>query len=437
MKQITPKKTLMTLMMSFVVLASSCEKHVQNENQKVADYSVTIIPETKSLTRSKSDMLGLVKLKEGVNVKSSEIDLKDKTIAVFPLTVNSEVTKLYAIVNYTDSTTAVTTEYTNYPTDILFYSEDMIVDSLSREIENIAPAFKMLLEEMVASVDYFSNDEDMINGSLIENSEPVFTKGYPMPGDDDFNPPAHLEIEFILAFDQIYAEKSPLTTTSWNQDFPYNAANPGGYAVGCVALAYGQLFKYHKHPRNMAHSSYVMYENMPNYDETLSDKESTAAYTAPMLYEIGRNINTSWGRESIASVVDAANLYVSKFYNVNIQNLGNSNISSSMVSIMKNNLLANKPFVMRGEDGTGEAGHAWIVDGFKQKQAYHQNRYTFYNPDGSIYSTFMRDDSQGVYSSIELRHNWGWYGRPPTWISTNASILSYNIRKIAVFCTPK
>lgn len=109
-------------------------------------------------------MLGLVKLKEGVNVKSSEIDLKDKTIAVFPLTVNSEVTKLYAIVNYTDSTTAVTTEYTNYPTDILFYSEDMIVDSLSREIENIAPAFKMLLEEMVASVDYFSNDEDMING---------------------------------------------------------------------------------------------------------------------------------------------------------------------------------------------------------------------------------------------------------------------------------
>lgn len=32
-------------------------------------------------------MLGLVKLKEDVNVKSSEIDLKDKTIAVFPLTV--------------------------------------------------------------------------------------------------------------------------------------------------------------------------------------------------------------------------------------------------------------------------------------------------------------------------------------------------------------
>lgn len=47
MKQITPKKTLMTLMMSFVVLASSCQKYVQNETHKVADYSVTIIPETK------------------------------------------------------------------------------------------------------------------------------------------------------------------------------------------------------------------------------------------------------------------------------------------------------------------------------------------------------------------------------------------------------
>jgi len=109
----------------------------------------------------------------------------------------------------------------------------------------------------------------------------------------------------------------------------YNCPN-GTAPAGCVAVAMGQIMKYHNHP------NIYNINTMPNkviYDNHTSQNAKNVAY---LLQNIGYNVNMSYGCDfSGAYSVTARTAFVSN-YSYDASNLVNSNYYLAEQSISNN-----------------------------------------------------------------------------------------------------
>jgi hypothetical protein len=186
---------------------------------------------------------------------------------------------------------------------------------------------------------------------------------------------------------------APLLTTKWNQGNHYNAlcpaapGGPGGHAmVGCVAVAMGQIMKYHEYPvqgigsSSYTHSTYGVqsanygsttynWTNMPNI---LSGPNTDVA---TLLYHIGVSVKMNYGPSGSGAPALSA-------FNPIKQYFGYSNSTEVDFKVGYSDSLWEKrlrlelddgrPIYYEGVDATA-GGHAFVCDGYDENGFFHFN----------------------------------------------------------------
>ena len=150
----------------------------------------------------------------------------------------------------------------------------------------------------------------------------------------------------------------PLLTTHWHQGADFNASSPlkpcanlgnrRAY-VGCVAIAIGQVMKYHHYP-----ASYN-WNNMPDFQATTE--------TARMLRDVGVAVGMYYECSgSFASLQGAVG---------GLQKLGYLVKSGGAdYDVLIRELKAKRPIIFLAHDTNGQNGHAWVCDGWQYTVKY-------------------------------------------------------------------
>jgi len=221
--------------------------------------------------------------------------------------------------------------------------------------------------------------------------------------------------------------KGPLLTTEWDQRFSGNPnetvigynnfvrfknCSQGISPAGCVAVAMGQIMKYHNYP------NIYNINTMPNDVDSDNHTGQNAINIARFLQHIGTKVNMNYScHDSGASSQKARSAFVNNYmYKA-------SNLVSTSYFLIEQSLEKNRPVYLEGcknriittirlkpdiftwavesPNYTYSSCHAWVVDGFQRIQI------TNVYPNGYM---------QIYYSSNGLVHcNWGLGGNPNGW----------------------
>jgi len=206
---------------------------------------------------------------------------------------------------------------------------------------------------------------------------------------------------------------APLIQTKWNQNKYYNSLcpavsdGPDGHAyVGCVATAMAQVMKFHEYPSkgNGSHS-YTWQEqtlganfgtttydwaNMNDYYEyyyddngaihRLSDPSSAEIQAiATLMYHCGVSVNMNYGGSSTggsaAATAYVANALKNYFnYSSTAQYKQKSLFTDAdWIAMVKAELDAYRPLEYAGQDPNGSSGHAFVCDGYDDRDYFHFN----------------------------------------------------------------
>lgn len=204
-------------------------------------------------------------------------------------------------------------------------------------------------------------------------------------------------------------EIRPLLQSRWNQIDGYQV---NGYPAGCIAVAMGQIMRYHEYP--------VLY----NWQAMSYNSPTTM--TVNLLAEIGKKVGMRYDKEESDATLSAACSAFKQYGYSQSKIVGHSD--AKVIS----NLLDNRPVMMGGTDTGGRGGHAWVCDGFKETDSYEIGelmvldrfsceRIPEYNMvyDGKLNSTIILDRYYHM--------NWGWGGSQDGYFYENAvNPLSYN-----------
>jgi len=216
--------------------------------------------------------------------------------------------------------------------------------------------------------------------------------------------------------------KGPLLTTEWDQishssmyigynNFVrYNNCPDGIAPAGCVAVAMGQIMKYHNYP-NIYSINTMPYK--VTYDNHTSQNAKNVAY---LLQNIGYNVNMNYYCDvSYAYSETARNSFVYN-YGYDASNLVNSNYYLAEQSISNNRpiyadgcrtrLVISVPIklgIFKWTIGKTKYEytdcHAWVVDGYQKIKST---------------TTYVTGDVKIGYSANQLVScNWGWGNYSP------------------------
>lgn len=202
---------------------------------------------------------------------------------------------------------------------------------------------------------------------------------------------------------------SPLLSTQWDQDAPFNNQCPGGSYTGCAATAMAQVMKYHSWPTtgtgSHSYSSYFNGESYPNlsanfgnttyawssmlnsYPYSTSGTTAQRNAVATLMYHCGVAIEMGYstsgsgayiadlyyyGAGSHASVEYALKTYFK--YKTSIHAEWEEEYTSAQwKNLLKADLRDSLPVVYSGYDENGEGGHAFVCDGFNNSDLFHFN----------------------------------------------------------------
>lgn len=176
---------------------------------------------------------------------------------------------------------------------------------------------------------------------------------------------------------------SPKMTTLWDQEAPYNSAVPGGYYLGCGAVAVSQIMRYHKSPSSINWSAMPDRLNASYTDSTLPN----------FLAEIRNKTMVGVdGKKTNSTTTSDINTLISYGYRM----------STSMSGSLPG------PVYTRGDKPGEKAGHAWLIDGTKRTS--HNLIYNLYILCGGN-STYRLNDNVTRSTGVTYQFmNWGWGG---------------------------
>jgi hypothetical protein len=187
---------------------------------------------------------------------------------------------------------------------------------------------------------------------------------------------------------------SPLITTKWDQNYPYNYYCPynsiysQNTCAGCVATAMAQIMKYYNYPTTGTGSysyewngqmltaepgmhTYNWSKMLPNYSTTSFTNENAQA-VAQLMYDCGVVCDAGYG----------ANLTYAGIYRQFVDYFGYDSSSAWMYKnqtsnaqwerIINDELQASRPVYYCAQNNSHE-GHLFIVDGYDNNNYFHIN----------------------------------------------------------------
>ena len=208
----------------------------------------------------------------------------------------------------------------------------------------------------------------------------------------------------------------PLITSAWSQTDSYNDSCPS--FAGCVAIAMGQIMRYHKWPKTgRGWHKYIPSEE-PGYGQQFANFGATTyrwdlmpdkirahnsaaerAAVAQLLYHAGVSVDMSYTKSGSGSyTIDVLYAMPQYFrYSDSIMLCTYSDYSNEQwFSMMKAEIDAGRPVIYSGATSRQE-GHAWVVDGYNSDGYLHINwgwggDYDgFFLPDRMILETTLFD----------------------------------------------
>ena len=218
---------------------------------------------------------------------------------------------------------------------------------------------------------------------------------------------------------------SPLLTTRWNQNAPYNnncptfGTNSERAAVGCVATATAQVMNYHKWPKQgTGEFTYVCNVNNQG-EQTLSadfgsttyewdkmlDDYANESYTAEqadaiatLMYHVGVAEHMRYGATSSTSNYAAMEALRTYFgYNNGMKFYSRHTVPAAQWdSLLLNELRNARPILYEGATPTG--GHSFVLDGCNAEGYYHFNWGWGGKSNGYFLITALNPRDQGIGS---------------------------------------
>lgn len=216
-----------------------------------------------------------------------------------------------------------------------------------------------------------------------------------------------------------YAPIAPLTTTTWNQDAPYNDDCPtidGGKSVtGCVATACAQVMKWHNYPPKGTGTAEYTYEGDTlsfdygattfYWDDMLNSYSSSAtaaqkAAVASLMYACGVGVKMQYSPSDSGSMAnDVPAMLVNHFgYDRGVRYIPREYYGiDEWNKIVYDNIKTYGPTQYSGQSATG--GHSFVVDGYQGGGYFHLNWGWGGMSDGYFLLTALDPESQGIGGS--------------------------------------
>ena len=187
---------------------------------------------------------------------------------------------------------------------------------------------------------------------------------------------------------------SPLITTKWDQEDPYNQQCPsyGSYKcmTGCVATAMSQVMKYYSHPASgtgtiPAYTTETYGISVPaitlgtpyNFSDmggTTPTTPSAKENVARLMYHAGASVKMNYGPSSSGAFTSDAGKALTTFfkYDKSMRMQDRSYFSNEQwIALLKQELDANRPMYHNGSGPGG--GHAFVCDGYNSSNQFHFN----------------------------------------------------------------
>ena len=182
-----------------------------------------------------------------------------------------------------------------------------------------------------------------------------------------------------------------LVETRWDQTEPYNDSCPSGCVTGCVATAMAQVMKYWNYPATGIGSHFYTWNNQTlsaNFGATPYDwanmtcaynsqsSETEKAAVATLMHHCGISVNMDYGggvsSAYTSDVIDALQLYFNYAPTMHYEKKANFT-NEEWITMVKNELDAQRPLQYRGKDNSNGAGHSFICDGYDDNNKFHFN----------------------------------------------------------------
>jgi hypothetical protein len=206
----------------------------------------------------------------------------------------------------------------------------------------------------------------------------------------------------------------PLVSSTWSQGNFYNDSCPadpngsGGHAiVGCVAVAMGQVMRFHESPQqgtgshSYYHSDYgTLSANFGattyNWSNMPDDLNSPNADLAQMLYHCGVATEMNYGPYASGTIsANARNAFLSYFgYSPTTQlDYKQGYTDEKWNAMLRSELDASWPMYYAGTDLQNMSAHAFVCDGYQGTDHFHFNWGWGGWADGYFYTTDLNPGS--------------------------------------------
>ncbi len=313
-------------------------------------------------------------------------------------------------------------------------------------------ALSFTKEEIAANRDYW---DAVCNPNVFVTNKKNSTRGGGfIIVDPDPRPIGHWELYQITTQEQDCGKVAHLTNTRWHQMDPYNIYCPNKTIIGddgethayagCLAIAAAQML-YFLHgkigvPTSIPDSAvctgniddYTMQQwitgknvwgktanNYGNYDKTEWDYEyenvvNAGTFVAPLIANVGKLAgleydNEGSGRNDMNVLVDS----VFNYYGISCQ------FGEFDESILKANLQNGMPVMVSAYSNKKKklfntiysGGHAFIIDGYKQKHIVTSYEYHWVDESNDPHAILPADRYEYTYSSpyiTQINMNWGY-----------------------------
>lgn len=218
-----------------------------------------------------------------------------------------------------------------------------------------------------------------------------------------------------------WAEVSPLVTTQWNQDSPYNDLCPYKNGIrtytGCVATAMAQAMGYYRYPAighgtvsytwnkqflsvDLSESPIRWDDILPTYTEIEPGTATQRSAIASLMRDCGYSLHMKYGTAedngSDAQVYDIPGILADNYdYDKGVRCERHVfYCQSDWEQMIYDELSASRPVVYAGQGDGG--GHAFICDGYQGDRLFHINWGWNGKSDGYFALTALDPNSLGA-----------------------------------------
>lgn len=204
----------------------------------------------------------------------------------------------------------------------------------------------------------------------------------------------------------------------YNNEVRFNNCTAGTAPAGCVAVAMGQIMKYHNHPN--IYNINTMYPYI-TVDPPYAWDTQYAYDIADLLEDIGINVQMSYSCSGSGAYSSNARTAFNTNYNYTTSNVLPMDLNTIKADVINSKPVylegyrtmevvvtsTPRPFIFRMSIGKTKTridyrdGHVWVSDGYEKVTGY------YYNPNQNNY----------FYATIanHIHMNWGWGGARNGW----------------------